>query len=229
MDGKSSIPAHVAIIMDGNGRWAKRRLMPRKAGHNAGMNALVKITRAAKNLGLKYLTVYALSTENLARPKEELDSLFDIFRKYFSEKLDELYANNARIKVIGSRENLPQDICELIKKGEENSPKNYDLTFIIAMNYGGRQEIVNAADRAVERGEKLTEESFSKLLYTGDIPDPDLIIRTGGELRLSNFLLWQAAYAELYFTDVLFPDFDEEELKKALQAYSKRTRRFGKV
>ncbi len=229
MGVKSGMPAHVAIIMDGNGRWAKKRLMPRKFGHSAGMNALVKITRAAKNLGLKYLTVYALSTENLSRPKEELDALFDLFRKYFTEKIDELYENKARIKVIGSRENLPQDICELIKKGEDNSPKDYELTFIIALNYGGRQEIVNAANAAISRGESVTEESFSRLLYTDDIPDPDLIIRTGGELRLSNFLLWQAAYAELYFTDTLFPDFDEKELKKALESFSGRTRRFGKV
>ncbi len=229
MDGNSNIPAHVAIIMDGNGRWAKKRLLPRKMGHSAGMNALVKITRAAKNLGLKYLTVYALSTENLSRPKEELDALFDLFRKYFSEKLDELYENKARIKVIGSCAELPEDIQQLIQKGEDNSPEDYELTFIIALNYGGRQEIVQAANAAVERGEKLTEESFSHLLYTDDIPDPDLIIRTGGELRLSNFLLWQAAYAELYFTNTLFPDFDENELKKALQSFAGRTRRFGKV
>lgn len=226
---KNKLPLHVGIIMDGNGRWAKLRLMPRGVGHKSGMNTMIGLAEHAQKLGIKYLTVYALSTENLSRPKEELDGLFGLFRDYFTENIKKLYKENSRIKVIGDLSALPEDIQKLLKDGESGSPENAQFTLVFAINYGSRSEIVNAVNRAVERGEKVDEAKFSSLLYTGDIPDPDLIIRTGGELRLSNFLLYQSAYSELYFTDVLFPDFDAKQFDKALKAYSKRNRKFGKI
>lgn len=225
----NKLPLHIGIIMDGNGRWAKKRLMPRNVGHKAGMNTMISLAEHAQKLGIKYLTVYALSTENLSRPKEELDGLFGLFRDYFSENIKKLYKSNARVKVIGDLSALPEDVRKLLNDGEAGSPENAQFTIVFAINYGSRAEIVDAVNRAVERGEKLDEGGFSSLLYTGGVPDPDLIIRTGGELRLSNFLLWQSAYAELYFTDVLFPDFNGRELDKALKAYAGRTRKFGKI
>lgn len=224
------LPLHVGIIMDGNGRWAKKRLMPRNYGHKAGMNAMIDLAVHAQKLGIKYLTVYALSTENLSgRSQEELDGLFGLFRKYFTENIKKLYASDARVKVIGDITALPEDVQKLLTDGEANSPENAKFTLAFAINYGSRAEIVNAVNRAVEKGERVDEEKFSSLMYTSGIPDPDLIIRTGGELRLSNFLLYQAAYAELYFTDVLFPDFSDKELDKALKDYAGRTRKFGKI
>lgn len=225
----NKLPLHIGIIMDGNGRWAKRRLMPRGVGHKNGMNAMIKLAEHAKDVGIKYLTVYALSTENLSRPREELDGLFGLFRSYFTENVKKLYRTNSRVKVIGDLSVLPEDIQKLLKDGEEGSPENAQFTLVFAINYGSRAEIINAVNRAVERGEKVDEEKFASLLYSDGIPDPDLIIRTGGELRLSNFLLYQSAYSELYFTDVLFPDFDKKEFDKALKEYSKRNRRFGKI
>ena len=217
---KNKIPQHVGIIMDGNGRWAKRRLMPRSFGHKAGMNRMIDLAEHAKATGVKYLTVYALSTENLSRrPKEELDGLFGLFRKYFEVNIKKLYAENARVKIIGDIAALPEDIARLLYDGEKNSPENAEFTLVFAINYGGRGEIVNAVNRAVE----------ASLLYTDGVPDPDLIIRTGGELRVSNFLIWQAAYSEFYFTDVLFPDFSDKQFDKALKDYSERERRFGSV
>lgn len=226
---ETKIPLHIGLIMDGNGRWAKKRLMPRSYGHNAGMNAMIKIAAHAQTLGVKYLTVYTLSTENLLRPQEELDGLYGLFRKYFKKNILKLYNSGAGVKVIGDVSVLPEDVQALLKDGEENSPQNPAFTLIFAINYGARPEILRAVNRAVEKGEKLDERGFNSLLYTHGVPDPDLIIRTGGEMRLSNFLLYQAAYAELYFTDVLFPDFDEKELDKAVANYSKRDRRFGKI
>ncbi len=227
---KNKIPQHVGIIMDGNGRWAKRRLMPRSFGHKAGMNRMIDLAEHAKATGVKYLTVYALSTENLSRrPKEELDGLFGLFRKYFEVNIKKLYAENARVKIIGDIAALPEDIARLLYDGEKNSPENAEFTLVFAINYGGRGEIVNAVNRAVEAGKKVGEEEFSSLLYTYGVPDPDLIIRTGGELRVSNFLIWQAAYSEFYFTDVLFPDFSDKQFDKALKDYSERERRFGSV
>ena len=216
--------------MDGNGRWAKKRLLPRSFGHKSGMNAMIRLAEYAQKAGVKYLTVYALSTENLAsRPKEEISALFSLFRKYFKSNVKKLYSKNARIKVIGDLSALPPDIQKLLTDGEKNSPEGADFTLVFAINYGGRAEIVQAVNRAIERGEKLDESGFGSLLYTADIPDPDLIIRTGGELRLSNFLTYQTAYSELYFTDVLFPDFSDEEFDKALNAYAARERRFGNI
>jgi undecaprenyl diphosphate synthase len=225
--------------MDGNGRWAKKRFMPRSFGHNAGMNAMIKVAEKAKEMGIHYMTVYALSTENLSRPQEELNALYDLFRKYFLTNVTKLVKGGAKVKIIGDVTPLPDDVRELINKAEQSSPATADFTFIIALNYGARAELARAVNTAVGNALKanacggeakpLSEQDISSLLYTGDIPDPDLIIRTGGEKRLSNFLLYQAAYAELYFTDVLFPDFDEKQFELAIKDYSGRTRRFGKV
>ena len=225
----NNLPLHVGLIMDGNGRWAKRKLQPRAFGHRAGMNRMISLAEHARDIGIKYLTVYTLSTENLSRPQEELDGLFGLFRKYFATNVQKLYKKNSRVKVIGDISAMPEDIRKLLVDSEKNSPENADFTLIFAINYGSRAEIVNAVNRAVERGEKVDKDSFSALLYTDGIPDPDLIIRTGGELRLSNFLMYQAAYAELYFTDVLFPDFTDAELDKAIENYAKRERRYGRV
>ena len=225
----NNLPLHVGIIMDGNGRWAKRKLQPRAFGHRAGMNRMISIAEHARNIGIKYLTVYALSTENLSRPREELDGLFGLFRKYFKTNVQKLYKKNSRVKIIGDITALPDDIQKLLKESEEGSPENADFTLIFAINYGSRSEIINAVNRAVEKGEKVDKDSFSSLLYTDGIPDPDLIIRTGGEVRLSNFLMYQAAYAELYFTSVLFPDFSDAEFDKAINDYTSRERRYGQV
>lgn len=224
-----NLPLHVGLIMDGNGRWAKKRLMPRSFGHNAGMNRVIALAEHAQKRGIKYLTVYALSSENLSRPKEELEGLFNLFRKYFSENVKKLYGQNAAVKIIGDKSALPEDVAKLLEKGEANSPKNATFTMTFAINYGSRGEIARAARLAAESGGEITEKTLEKYLYTSGLPDPDLIIRTGGEVRLSNFLLYQAAYAELYFTDVLFPDFSEEEFDKAIENFSHRERRFGKV
>lgn len=223
------IPLHVGLIMDGNGRWAKKRRMPRSFGHSAGMNAMVRLAEHASERGVKYLTVYTLSTENLSRPQEELDGLYNLFRSYFTSNVKKLYKKNSAVKIIGDISVLPQDVQKLLKDGEDGSPQGAEFTLVFAINYGARAEILRAANLAAERGEKLDKEGFEKLLFTDGLPYPDLIIRTGGEIRLSNFLAYQAAYAELYFTDVLFPDFDKREFDKALNEYARRERRYGKV
>ena len=226
---QNSIPRHVGIIMDGNGRWARRRLMPRALGHSAGMNRMIEIATRAKEAGVEYLTVYALSTENLKnRPEDELEGLFDLIRKYFTENLKKLLSEGAAVKVIGDLSPLPEDVRKIMREGEEQSPEGAPFTLIFAVNYGGRDEIARAAQAAAKAGE-VSPETISENLYTADIPDPDLIIRTGGEVRLSNFLMWQSAYTELYFTSVLFPDFGKKEFDKAIKAYSKRERRFGGI
>ena len=229
MAEKNALPVNVGIIMDGNGRWAKKRLLPRSAGHDAGMKRIVKLVRHAREAGIKYLTLYALSTENLSRPQEELDGLFALFRKYFEVYAPKLLSENAAVRTIGDISALPQDVAEKIAQVCSRSPRDPDFTVVFAVNYGSRAEIVRAANFAAELGGKMTEEGFARLLYTSDIPDPDLIIRTGGEIRLSNFMLWQAAYSELYFTDVLFPDFTDKHFDRALKEFAGRTRRFGKV
>ncbi|MBO5328592.1 MAG: di-trans,poly-cis-decaprenylcistransferase [Clostridia bacterium] len=229
MDETIKIPTHVGIIMDGNGRWAKSRLMPRSFGHKAGMQRMIELAEYAKELGVKYLTVYALSTENMQRPQEELDGLYSLFTKYFTKNVEKLFLSNAAVKIIGDVSALPENVQALICDAQKKSPDGADFTFTIALNYGGRAEILQAVNKAVERGEKVNEQTFSSMLYTGETPYPDLIIRTGKEQRLSNFLIWQAAYAELYFTEVLFPDFTNAEFYKAILNYSKRDRRFGKL
>lgn len=223
-----STPKHIALIMDGNGRWAKSRLMPRTYGHTRGMERISSIAMRAKSVGAEYLTVYALSSENLIkRPKDELEGLFNLIREYFTNEVEKLYDVGAGIKVIGDLTPLPCDVRELLEAGEKNSPNNATFTLVFAVNYGARGEIARAANAAIERGEKVDEKTFGEFLYTAGIPDPDLIIRTGGETRLSNFLLYQAAYSELYFTKALFPDFTAKHLDKAISDYLKRGRRYG--
>ena len=192
------------------------------------MENMTRLAEYAQEAGIKYFTVYALSTENLSRPADEVEGLYGLIRKYFTVNVQKLYKKNAKIKVIGDLSALPGDIVALLKDGEQNSPQNSEFTLVFAINYGGRREIVNAVNRAVEAGEKVDAESFCSLLYTGGLPDPDLIIRTGGEKRLSNFLLYQSAYAELYFTDTLFPDFSKREFNLALKDFASRERRFGR-
>ena len=223
------MPRHIAIIMDGNGRWAKKRMMPRSMGHKCGMDRMIGLMEHAFDLGVKYITVYALSTENLKRPKEELDGLFNLFRNNFKTMLGRVCSRGVRLRALGDISLLPDDIVKVLRESEEETAKYEGRGINIAVCYGARDDIVHAVNSAVEQGEKVTEESFAKLLYTKDLPDPDLIIRTGKEVRLSNFLLYQAAYAELYFSDKMFPEFSDKDLDKAIVAFSKRTRRFGKT
>ena len=223
------MPRHIAIIMDGNGRWAKKRMMPRSMGHKYGMERMIGLMEHAFDLGVNYITVYALSTENLKRPKEELDGLFNLFRNNFKEMMGRVCARGVRLRALGDVSLLPNDIVKILRESEEETAKYKGRGINIAVCYGARDEIVHAVNAAVAQGEKVTEESFAKLLYTKDLPDPDLIIRTGKEVRLSNFLLYQAAYAELYFSDKMFPEFSDKDLDKAILAFSKRTRRFGKT
>lgn len=226
---ETKIPRHVAIIMDGNGRWAKKRLMPRSFGHKQGMERMIGLMERAFDLGVEYITVYALSTENLKRPQEELNGLFDLFRNHFQEYMSRVCARGVRLRAVGDVSLLPDDVQKILRQSEEDTAQFVGKGINVAVAYGARDEIVHAVNRAVECGEKVTEESFSRLLYTGEVPDPDLIIRTGKEVRLSNFLLYQAAYAELYFSEKMFPDFSDKELDKAIVEYSRRTRRFGKT
>lgn len=223
------IPRHIALIMDGNGRWAKKRLMPRSFGHRQGMERMIGLMEHAFDLGVEYMTVYALSTENLKRPKEELDGLYNLIRNHFQTYMRRVCARGVRLRVIGDRTLLPQDVQEILKNSEEETAKYEGKGINIALAYGARDEILHAVNKAVEQGKPLTEEEFSALLYTAQVPDPDLIIRTGKEVRLSNFLLYQAAYAELYFSEKMFPDFSDEELDKAIAEFARRTRRFGKT
>lgn len=230
------IPNHLAIIMDGNGRWAKQRHMPRTYGHKVGADVLEQILEDADDLGIKYLTVYAFSTENWARPLEEVKVIMNLFRDYLNNSVDKCNKNNVRCKIIGERRRLAPDIVEAISNLEEQTKQNTGITFVIAINYGSRDEIIRGIKQIaseVKDGKQnldnITEESFKEYLDTKDIPDPDLLIRTSGEERLSNFLMWQLAYTEFYFTDVAWPDFNKEELLKAIKKYSKRDRRYGGV
>ena len=225
----TKIPCHIAIIMDGNGRWAKKRLMPRSFGHKKGMERMIGLMERAFDLGVSYITVYALSTENLKRPQEELEGLYNLIRNHFKENMERVLKRGVRLRVIGETQLLPDDVQKILRESEEETAHFEGKGVNIALCYGARAEIVRAANLAVERGERVTEESFSSLLYTQGQPEPDLIIRTGKEIRLSNFLLWQAAYAELYFSDKMFPAFSDKDLEKAIEWFSGRTRRFGKT
>lgn len=229
------VPNHIAIILDGNGRWAKKRGMPRSFGHVKGCENLEDICEVAKELGVKYLTVYAFSTENWKRSKEEVDGLMKLFRNYLKKCIKISQKNNMRVKVIGDITAFDSDIQESIKKLEDFSKDFTDLHFQIALNYGSRDEITRAVNRMLEdqKAGKLetpvSEDTISDYLDTAGIPDPDLMIRTSGELRLSNYPLWQLAYSEFYFTDVPWPDFKKEELVKAIEKYNERDRRYGGV
>ncbi len=226
---ETKIPRHIAIIMDGNGRWAKKRMLPRSVGHKHGMDRMLGLLERAFELGVEYVTVYALSTENLKRPADELEGLFNLVRNHFTDCIRRICAKGARFRALGDMSLLPDDVREIIEKSEKETAEYKGKGVNMAIAYGSRDEIVQAVNTAVEKGEKVTEESFSKLLFTGEVPDPDLLIRTGKEVRLSNFLLYQAAYAELYFSDKMFPAFSDKELDKAILDFSNRTRRFGKT
>ena len=238
----AEIPRHIAIIMDGNGRWAKERGMIRVKGHNAGMASLKKTVRACAELGVKYLTVYAFSTENWRRPVDEVNGIFKIMVYYIKKELKELKEENVRVNVIGDWEAIPEDAREKMLYAVDETAENTGLVFTIALNYGGRREILNAvkalykeimeADAAedVEKpdaAENITEADIERHLATAGMPDPDIIIRTGGEMRLSNFLLWQCAYSEFIFRDVYWPDFDKAELISCIEEFNKRNRRYG--
>ena len=224
-----NIPQHIAIIMDGKGRWAKKRLMPRSFGHRQGMERMIGLMEHAFDLGVSYITVYALSTENLKRPQEELEGLFNLIRNHFDEYMGRVCARGVRLRVIGDTALLPEDVQEILRASEAKTACYEGKGINIALCYGARAEIVRAANLAIEKGEAVTEESFAKLLYTSEQPDPDLIIRTGKEVRLSNFLLYQSAYAELYFSDKMFPEFSDKDMDTAIVEFSRRTRRFGKT
>lgn len=235
---KERMPQHVAIIMDGNGRWAKKRNLPRVAGHNAGMKAMKKIVDHSDKLGIQYLTVYAFSTENWKRSAAEVTGIFKLLVSYVNSELKELIDNNVKVTVLGDYSIIPEDARKSLEKTLENTKNNTGLQFNIALNYGGRDEIRRAVceiGQQIRDGQldpqDITEDLIGQHLFTGvfheNIPDPELVIRTSGELRLSNYLLWQSAYSELVFTPVLWPDFSPEEYEKAIEEYQSRDRRFG--
>lgn len=224
------VPYHVAIIMDGNGRWARKRNLPRIAGHKAGTDNLRRILRACVEQNIKILTLYAFSTENWSRPQDEVSGLMNILDTVIDRELAELDKNGVQIRHIGRLDRVPENLQKKIKAAVERTRHNDTLILNVALNYGGRAEIVDAVRAMVAEGlnpEYINEDTISRYLYTCGLPDPDLIIRTSGEYRTSNFLIWQAAYAEYYVTDTYWPDFDENELKKAIEHYNKRERRFG--
>lgn len=232
--GGVALPAHVAIIMDGNGRWAQKRGLPRVMGHTAGLDALRRTVRASIELNIRALTIYSFSSENWSRPASEVSELMALLRAFVASDLEDLKAAGVRVRIIGEREGLAADIVQLLDDVMHSTQQNSRLDLIVAFNYGARQELARAASKlAVEVAagrlspEKITQETFGAALDTADVPDPDLLIRTSGEHRLSNFLLWQCAYAEFYFTDVLWPDFTKADLESALQSYAQRERRFG--
>lgn len=233
---KHPIPKHVAIIMDGNGRWAKKRALPRVAGHHEGMKVVKKITRLANRLGVQALTVYAFSTENWKRPKSEVDYLMKLPEEFLDTYLPELVEENVQVRMIGYIDSIPEHTKRAVQKAIEDTKGNTGMILNFALNYGGRAEILDAVKQVLNdtksgilREDDLTEETFSKYLMTGTLDDPDLLIRTSGEIRLSNFMLWQLAYTEFWFTDVLWPDFSEDHFMEAVEAYQKRSRRFGGV
>lgn len=235
-DQEKNIPRHVAIILDGNGRWAKKRGLPRNMGHAEGAKAVEKIVYDAADLGIEYLTVYGFSTENWKRPDDEVGALMKILRYYIKRLLDVAQKKNVRVRMIGEKSRFSQDIIDGIDELEGKTKDNTAMTFVLAINYGGRDEITRGVKKLaldVKEGrlspEDITEETISESLDTAGIPDPDLMIRTSGEQRLSNYLIWQCAYTEFYFTDVLWPDFNKAELEKAIEYYQGRDRRFGGV
>ncbi|MBD2136365.1 isoprenyl transferase [Anabaena sp. FACHB-1237] len=230
------LPHHVAVIMDGNGRWAKRQGLPRFMGHKRGVDALKDLLRCCKDWGIKALTAYAFSTENWKRPQEEVDFLMSLFQGVLRQELREMVEENVQIQFVGNLPALPQTLQDEISRSMEETKDNRSIKFTVATNYGGRQEILQACraiahkvEQGILKPDDICEEVFESHLYTAGISDPDLLIRTSGEMRLSNFLLWQMAYGEIYITDTLWPDFDRNEFHRALYAYQQRERRFGKV
>ena len=234
MIDNKKMPSHIAIVMDGNGRWAQNRSLPRLSGHNAGMIAMKEIVKASSSLGVKYLTVYAFSTENWKRSTEEVNGIFKLLIIYIEKELQELHENNVKIKILGEYERLPKDAVKSLERSLELTKNNSGLQFNIALNYGSRDEILRAiklVSKDVEAGiikpDHITEEMIIANFYTAGIPDPDLVIRTSGEMRLSNYLLWQSAYSEFIFTDVLWPDFTRQHFEDAIEEFQGRKRRFG--
>ena len=225
----SRLPRHIAIIMDGNGRWAKMRGLPRTAGHKVGAETFRRIARHCKKLGIQYLTVYAFSTENWKRPKEEVDAIMGLLDQYLREALPSMEKEHIRVKFFGDLSVLDPELRELAEKANALSDTIEGVQANLCLNYGGRDELVRAAKACAEAGVEWTEENFGKFLYSADVPDPELVIRPGGEQRISNFLLWQCAYSEFIFTPTLWPDFDEKTLEEAIIAYQQRDRRFGGV
>ncbi|MBS27544.1 MAG: di-trans,poly-cis-decaprenylcistransferase [Alphaproteobacteria bacterium] len=235
-DDQASVPAHVAIIMDGNGRWARARGLPRTAGHKKGAEAVQRTLVAAEEMGIKYLTLFGFSSENWKRPTGEVGDLMGLLRRYLRSETADMHQRNIRIRVIGDRTRFSDDIVALIEAAEEMTAENTGLNLTAALSYGGRQDIAAAARWLAERavaGEiepaAIDEDLFSRSLWTDDLPDPDLMIRTSNEQRISNFLLWQCAYAELVFTDTLWPEFGAEQLEQCIAEYNRRDRRFGAV
>lgn len=233
---RSRLPKHVAVIMDGNGRWAQGKGLPRIMGHRRGVDVLKDILRCCKDWGIGALTAYAFSSENWGRPNEEVNFLMTLFERVLRQELNEMIAENVRIRFLGNLGALPESLQKEINRSMEATRENRDISFSVATNYGGRQEIVQACRAIAEQvkcgliqPEQIDESLFARHLYTADIGDPDLLIRTSGEMRISNFLLWQVAYSELYVTDTLWPDFDREEFRRAIGAYQQRHRRFGKL
>ena len=227
---------HIAIIMDGNGRWATKKGLPRTAGHKKGAEVVIDISKAAKEAGVKYLTLYAFSTENWKRPKDEVDTLMDLLRQYLSKNFEELNKNDIRICFIGEREMLASDILEKMRELEEKTKNNSSATLQIALSYGSRAEITGAVKKIAQKikdgdmsVESIDEKTISDMLYTKGIPDPDILIRTSGEQRLSNYLLWQLAYSEFFFTPTYWPDFTKEEPNEIIKTYQSRERRYGKI
>ena len=232
MAERAALPAHIGIIMDGNGRWARQRGQRRTEGHRAGIRAIRRVMEAADRAGVHHLTLYAFSTENWSRPRYEVATLMRLFEQTLQEEVDELHQNGVRIRVIGRRERLSARLCRLVEKAEVRTRENTRGSLNVAINYGGRAEIVDAVRSLARAGQdlrQLDEQMLAAHLYTAGLPDPDLIIRTAGELRTSNFLIWQAAYAELYVTQTLWPDFGAADLEAALADYAVRVRRFGGV
>ncbi len=226
---KSSVPRHVGFIMDGNGRWAKQRNKPRNFGHKKGAENVEKVVSACFKLGVECVSLYAFSTENWARPKQEVDAIMDLLQKFLAKYKKTLLSNEIKLIISGDRSRLSDSLNEKIRD-VENATSNFYKVLNIAINYGAKQEIITAVNNIIKDGlVSVTETDFEKYLYTKDIPPIDLVVRTSGEQRISNFFLWQSAYAEYYFTDVLWPDFSEEEVKKAIDNYALRNRRFGKL
>ncbi len=233
-EAEGRLPRHIAIILDGNGRWAKRRGLPRTAGHAAGAENFRRIATYCKDIGIEYLTVYAFSTENWKRPREEVDAILSLLGKYLREAVDTMERDHIRLKILGDPETLPGELRRLIDETAGISSRYRGFQANVCLNYGGRDEILRAAaryaaDLAAGRAGPLDEAAFRSYMYSADIPDPDLVIRPGGEMRLSNFLMWECAYSELIFTDVLWPDFSQSDLDSAIAEYRRRDRRFGGV
>ncbi len=225
-----NLPVHIGIIMDGNGRWAKKRLLPRLAGHKAGVDALKRVTEAAQKLGIKVISYFAFSTENWKRSKQEVDGIFDLVLKNLKENYDRFVNGKTKIMTMGDISKLPKELYELLLDITEKTKNNTEFIVNIALNYGSRSELARAFTNLAKKGKTtISEEDIKSELYTHDLPDPDLIIRTSGEMRLSNFMLFQSAYSELYFPKIHWPDFDEKQLKKAIIEYQSRERRFGNV